>query len=438
MFNLLFTHTPLLYFVQSLWRDEAFSILAAQQSLVFIVTRLGFEPPVYYAMLHFWIKLFGSGEIAARSLSLVGFLLSTALMIEWSHTLYKKHWLSWYLPLFFFLNPMLLYYAFEVRTYGWYIFFATATLISYSAQQWKLFIVSALLGFYTHVYMLPFIGILGLHWLWTNKHAVRELPRFIKKDRGIQSFLITGALMLPWLIRIGFEASRMKTSWYYPVDLQLVRSALGNMFIGYEGTPWYGWTYTFYLSVVLLLCAWLALTNKLHRKQTQLFILFGVVPLAVVIAISFIKPLFVNRYLIPTTIAEILVVVAALSAIHHKSIQKIAAALVLCAVLWVNWWYPPQHAKAPIRNSFDQINVIAQPDDIFLAADSIIYLETLYYARDASRVYLYNPRNNVFPWYIGDALITPSRMIRDFPLYPMRAILVHPDTSYEIVYRLPI
>ena len=68
------------------------------------------------------------------------------------------------------------------------------------------------------------------------------------------------------------------------------------MFIGYEGTPWYGWTYTFYLSVVLLLCAWLALTNKLHRKQTQLFILFGVVPLAVVIAISFIKPLFVNRY----------------------------------------------------------------------------------------------------------------------------------------------
>ena len=141
--------------------DEAFSILAAQQSLVFIVTRLGFEPPVYYAMLHFWIKLFGSGEIAARSLSLVGFLLSTALMIEWSHALYKKHWLSWYLPLFFFLNPMLLYYAFEVRTYGWYIFFATTTLMFYSAKQWKWFIVSALLGFYTHVYMLPFIGILG-------------------------------------------------------------------------------------------------------------------------------------------------------------------------------------------------------------------------------------------------------------------------------------
>ena len=58
------------------------------------------------------------------------------------------------------------------------------------------------------------------------------------------------------------------------------------------------------------------------------------------------KTLFVNRYLIPTTIAEILVVVAALSAIRHTEVQKIAAALVLCAVLLVNW-YPLSMPKRP-------------------------------------------------------------------------------------------
>lgn len=438
MLNALLTHTPLLYLVQSLWRDEAFSILAAQRPISFIVSRLGFEPPLYYLMLHFWMKVFGSGEIAARSLSLLGFLIATVLMIEWGHTLYKKHWLSWYLPLFFFLNPMLLYYAFEVRTYGWYICFATATLIAYSSRQWKWFIISAVLGFYTHVYILPFVGVLGLHWLWTKKPTLKGLVGFIKKDSGIKSFITVGILMLPWLIRIGFEASRMKTSWYYPVDLQLIRSALGNMFIGYEGTPWYGWTYTSYLSVALMLCAGLALTHTLHRKQTDLFIIFGAVPLALVIAISFIKPLFVNRYLIPTTIAEVLIVVMAIAAIKNTVIQKIAAAAALCGVLWVNWWYPPLHAKLAIRDSFEQINVISKPDDIFLASDPIIYLETLYYAKDRSRVYLYNPMNNVFPWYIGDALITPSRMLRDYPLYPNRAILVYPDTTYEIVYRMPL
>src|SRR3989338_6836575 len=152
MLNLLLTHSPLLYFVQSLWRDEAFSILASQQSLSFIITKLGFEPPLYYTMLHFWIKIFGTSEVASRGLS------------------------------FFFLNPMLLYYAFEVRTYGWYMFFATATLIAYSAKKWKWFILSAVLGFYTHVYILPFIGILGLHWLWTKKPSLSHLAGFIKKD----------------------------------------------------------------------------------------------------------------------------------------------------------------------------------------------------------------------------------------------------------------
>ncbi len=438
MLNLLLTHSPLLYFVQSLWRDEAFSILASQQSLSFIITKLGFEPPVYYIMLHFWIKIFGTSEVASRGLSVLGFLLAAVLMIEWGHTLYKKHWLSWYLPLFFFLNPMLLYYAFEVRTYGWYMFFATATLIAYSAQKWKWFILSAVLGFYTHVYILPFIGILGLHWLWTKKPSLSHLVGFIKKDHGIKAFFLTGLLMLPWLMRIGFEAARMRPSWYFPVDWQLIKSVLGNMFVGYEGTPWYGWKYTSYLSASILMAAGFALTDKQHRKRTQLFILFGGVPLAAVIGISFIEPLFVNRYLIPTTIAEVLVIVAAIAAIRNIMLQKIAAALLLAGVLWMNWWYPSQHAKPPIRNSFEQINMIAQPNDIFLAADSIIYLETLYYAEDPSRVYLYNPRNNVFPWYIGDALITPSRMIRDFPLYPMRAIIIYPDTSYEIVYRLPI
>src|SRR3989344_4773097 len=166
MWNMLLTHTPILYFVQSFWRDEAFSVLAAQKPLSFIITNLGFEPPVYYTLLHFWIRLFGDSEVATRSLSFLGFMLATVVVIEWAGKLYKKHWLSWYVPLFFVLNPMLLYYAFEVRTYGWYTFFATAMLFAYTSKNWRWFTVFSTLGFYTHVYLLPYIGVLGLHYLW--------------------------------------------------------------------------------------------------------------------------------------------------------------------------------------------------------------------------------------------------------------------------------
>lgn len=430
MWQQLLTHTPLLYLVQSLWRDEAFSILAAQKSLSFIITKLGFEPPVYYTLLHFWMKIFGSSEIATRSLSFIGFLLATVIIIEWGAQTYKKHWLSWYLPLFFFLNPMLLYYAFEVRTYAWYTFFATAMLFAYATKNWRWFLISAVLGFYTHVYLLLFIGALGLHYLSNKKPAL--------KDRGLRSFLLTGVLILPWLIKIGTEMIRLKSSWYFPVNVQLVKSVLGNMFTGFEGTPWYGWKYTSYLSLIIVGCALIALRNKPKRQHAKLVTIFGMVPLALIVGISFVKPLFVNRYLIPTTVAEVLIVVAALSSIRHALLQKLAAGFVLVAILWFNWWYPPQHPKLPIRNTFDEIHTVMNNKDIYLAADSLIYLETLYYARDRSRVYLYNPDGNSFPWYIGDALITADRHIRDFPTYPNRAFLVKNDATFEVVYRMPL
>jgi uncharacterized membrane protein len=138
MINFLFTNTPLFYFVQSFWRDEAFSVLLAEHPLFVIFTKTTFEPPVYYTLLHFWIKIFGTSEIAVRSLSLLGFTLATIVIIEWSHKLFKSHWLSLFTPFFFFFNPMLLYYAFEARVYGWYIFFATLSLFAYDQKKWRL------------------------------------------------------------------------------------------------------------------------------------------------------------------------------------------------------------------------------------------------------------------------------------------------------------
>jgi uncharacterized membrane protein len=438
MWQTILTHTPLLYVTQSFWRDEAFSVLASEQSLRFIITKLGFEPPVYYTLLHFWIRVFGESDFSARFLSLLGYLLTTWLVIKWSAKIYKKHWLSVYLPVFFFLNPMLLYYAFEVRTYAWYTFFSVLMLYGYAQKRWRLFIIAAVLGFYTHVYLLPFIGALFIHWLITAKPNIKLLASHLKQDKALQSFLGIGVLITPWLIRIALEASRLKSSWYFPVNLQLVLSALGNMFTGYEGTPWYGWHYTAWLSLAIAGLALYGLKDEKRRKQTSLFILFGVIPLIVIIGISFIKPLFVNRYLIPSTVAEVFVIVAAIAAIKNQLLQKIVAALLLVFVLWFNWWFPPQHPKPDMRGTLEQVNALAKPSDIILADDALIYLETLYYAKDRSKVYLYNPQNVPFAWYIGDALAEPSHMVQDYPIYPSRAYFVHSDTTFDIVYRIPI
>ncbi len=438
MLNTLLTHTPLFYLIQSLWRDEAFSILAAQRSLGFLFTKLGFEPPVYYMLLHFWVRIFGESEVATRSLSLLGFVLATAIVIEWSGSMFKKHWLAWFTPLFFFLNPMLLYYAFEVRTYGWYIFFGTATLYTYAHKKWALFALSAILGFYTHTYFLFYFLAIGVHWLLTEYRSITRSWKAFFQNKAVRAFFIVGLAILPWIIKIIQEAPRLKSSWYFPVDMHLIYSVLGNMFIGYEGTPWYGWVYTKYLSLGILAFAALALKNKQERKRNGLFLLGIIVPLGIVLGISFVKPLFVNRYLIPVTVSMVLMIATAIQTIRISWMQKIVAVALLSTVLWINWWFPPEHAKLPIRDTMTQINTLRKSTDTILAASPIIYLEVKYYAADRSRVFLYNPTQGVFPWYVGDAVITSSDMITELPLYPARAFLVHDDGSYEIVYRMPV
>ncbi|PIW73452.1 hypothetical protein CO005_01355, partial [Candidatus Roizmanbacteria bacterium CG_4_8_14_3_um_filter_34_9] len=68
MLNFLFTKTPLFFLTQPFWRDEAFSYFMAKKNIfeMLLLTAKDFNPPLYYFILHFWMNIFGSSEIALR------------------------------------------------------------------------------------------------------------------------------------------------------------------------------------------------------------------------------------------------------------------------------------------------------------------------------------------------------------------------------------
>lgn len=437
MLNWVINHSPLLYFTQSIWRDEAFSILVAQKPLSFILQNLTFEPPVYYLLLHYWIRVFGMNEIAVRSLSLLGFTLATVVVIHWSEKLFRKHWLSWVTPILFFTNPMLIYYAFEIRTYGWYIFFATLSLMAYSQSKWRLWVAATILGFYTHTYFLFLFTALVLHWLVLHRAKLKK-PLGLLREPMIASCLLIASAMLPWLIRVAKEASALKQSWYFPVNWNLVRSVLGNMYLGYEGTPWHLWGFTANLSLFLIVVFFLAVFKKRNRARNTIFLFTVFIPLTIVIGVSFIKPLFVNRYLIGVTIAEVFLVAFAIEAIKNHLFQKLFALCALIFALGFNIWYPSQHAKLNIRATLQEVNALKSKNDVILAQSPLILFETMFYSNDRSRVFLYNPNAVPFPWYVGGILVTDNQMATDLPVYPGRAFLIAEDGSFTISYRAPI
>lgn len=437
MFAWLIQHSPLLYFTQSLWRDEAFSILVAQRPVSFIFQNVTFEPPVYYLLLHYWIKVFGTSEIAARSLSLLGFTLATIVVIIWSEKLFRKHWLLWMTPILFTTNPMLLYYAFEIRTYGWYTFFAVLSFFAYSQSRWRLWIAATILGFYTHTYFFFLFAAQNIHFLVAHRKKLVR-PFMILREPAAASAILVTSTMLPWIVRILREVSTLKHTWYFPVDWNLVKSVLGNMYLGYEGTPWHLWGFTANLSIVLLVLFLLAVYKKNTRARNSLFLFAIFVPLAIVIGISFLKPLFVNRYLIGVTIAEVFLIALAIESIKNHLFQKIFTLFTLLFSLGFNVWYPSQHAKLNIRATLQEVNALKNEDDIILAQSPLIFFETVYYADNRSRVFLYNPHNVPFPWYVGGILVTDDQMASHLPVYPMRAFLVSEDGSFTMSYRAPV
>ncbi len=439
MLDFLIHHSPLLYLTQSLWRDEVFSIFMSEKSITFFSSHLSFEPPFYYLLLHFWMKLFGQSEIAVRSLSLLAFTGATVIVVFWSEKLFKKHWLSWWLPLFFFLNPMLLYYAMEVRTYGWYIFFATLSLWAYAHNKWKIWIVATVLGFYTHSYVIIVPFAQTIHYLIIHRkklldHGIKSLSQ----DPMMRSLLVAALCIAPWTLKLIAEAQKLKSSWYFPVDTNLVTSVLGNLFVGYEGTPWYLWNFTKIVSLIILGCSFVALRSKVTRASASLFIAQLYLPLIIVIGISFLKPLYVNRYVIAVTIAEVFIIALTIQTISRPWIQKIAAAIALLFVVGFNIWYPNKHAKLDIRKTMTEINTLKADTDVIMADSSLIFFEAIYYSPDKTHVYLYNPYHYAFPWYVGDSVVSTSQMANDYPPYPMRAFVVHADGTFNIAFQTPM
>jgi len=437
MFTFILEHTPIFYFIQSFWRDEAFSALFAAKPLFWIIQNSSFDPPLYYILLHFWELLFGQSEIAVRSLSFVGFALATYVVGLIAERLFTKKWLQWFVPLLFFINPMLLYYAFEARAYGWYIFFATLTLYGYIKKDWKLFIIGSILGFYNHLYSLLVPAVCALHYITLETKTFFD-KKTILKDPITRSIFIIALAVLPWFIRFLFVANKFAYSWYFPVDVHLIQSVLGNMYIGYEGTPWFLWNTTKWISIAFFLLSICALVPKTNRKNAALFAGLVYIPLITVIGVSFIKPLFVIRYVIPVTIAEIFVIGYAVASFKSKYIQWILATIIILSTFSFSIWYSNQHSKMDLRTPLKEINTMINEKDVIFADDPLIFLETMYYAKNRTRVYFYNPSESVFPWFIGDAMLDPKHVVSNFPAYPSRTFVVHKDGTYSIVYDLPL
>src|SRR3954462_12577781 len=102
-----------------LWLDEGLSIGIADRPLADIpgVLRQDGSPPLYYLLLHGWIKLAGRSEAATHALSLLFALLAVPVAFWAGRALFGER-AAWVAAVLTALNPFLTVYAQETGMYS--------------------------------------------------------------------------------------------------------------------------------------------------------------------------------------------------------------------------------------------------------------------------------------------------------------------------------
>lgn len=204
---------------QSLWLDEATSVLAAKMSITDLFIKFlpaDFHPPLYYLLLKFWVSIFGSSEIALRIPSII-----FGLGIVWTTYLISKKLFDKKVGLISALlastSGLLIYYSQEARMYMMAAFLVSLAIYLFTKKKWFWFsLVLPLIAMTDYVSML----ILPVFWLMGRKDRKNLILSHIP-------LTIIFAFWSPvFLTQLGHGLSQEGTLWWRLLGLPTLKNIL--------------------------------------------------------------------------------------------------------------------------------------------------------------------------------------------------------------------
>src|SRR3990167_8181509 len=393
MLEFLFSKTPLLYFVQDFWRDEAFTAILSQKKLLDIIylTARDFNPPLYYILVHFWIKLFGHSEIAIRSLSFLFFAGTALAVFLLMEQVFKFRPKKAYIYLLVFLfNPLLLYNAFEARMYSMLAFFATLSWYFLKTEKRKSYVVATTLGLYTHYFMV-FVLASQIFYIVSSHFLKKKIKLLDYKEIGLVFIFF-----VPWLIFL---------IYLFPLT------------IFFNIVPLYG----------------LYKLRQQSEKYRDIFVLltsWAFIPVFITFGISLFNPLFLPRYLIASSVGLTLLIIYVIDEFPVLLKLLLIAFLIFYSSLYLQL-HLQKRAKAPVKKAFYEIKLLSRGDEPLYVTDELDFFTAQYYF-DQNRIYIFSKDYGEIPSYTGKVLIPKGKIVNRLPYYPKKAFVLKDDHSYTI------
>jgi 4-amino-4-deoxy-L-arabinose transferase-like glycosyltransferase len=353
------------YISGQFWMDEAITTGIASHSLSAIpgLLRHDGSPPLFYVLLHFWIRIFGASESATHALSLVFGLLTIPAGYWAGSSLFGRRAGLMAATLFAF-SPFLTQYAGETRMYelmGLLGILATASYIHafvYRRRKYViLFSLSLAAMFYTHAWGVFFgVGaVLALIPIW----RVSEDRGGLIRDAAL-AFGGAVLLFLPWLPNFIYQASHTGAPWAPPprfgAPVLLSRDLIGGDRI----------TIGLVITLVIGLAPFVTRRYRGTREATMMWTLVAL-PFATLLLAwlaSQITPAFVSRYFAPALAGILLLAAWGASRAGIVGIVVIVLSVVFVAHISS---YTPQY-KSDMRDVGGEMAPLLHPGDLVVSA----------------------------------------------------------------------
>ena len=222
------------HFDVGFWIDEGLSVGIADRPLTDIpgVLRRDGSPPLYYLLLHLWMRLLGdTSEAATHGLSLLFGL--AAIPVGWylARRLFGDR-AGWVAAVLLALNPFLNTYAQETRMYALVVLLGVVTVSAFvgafvqrRGRGWiAAFAVAMVAMFYTHNWALFLAASAALAGLVLVVLAPPDERRGLVRD----GLLATGGVLVlyaPWIPSFLFQAAHTGAPWATAPDFEVLRYA---------------------------------------------------------------------------------------------------------------------------------------------------------------------------------------------------------------------
>lgn len=385
---------------QSLWFDEGLSVVFASRPLPDLMHTLIYEdlhPPLYYLLLHFWMKVAGTSEWSARLPS----ALAAVLLVPLAFAVVREVWGynrgsngTWAIvgtaaAALVASSPFIAFYAQETRMYSIAAALALATTWAYlratrtdSLPMWGLFSTLLAASLYTQ-YFSAFI--VPAFWLYALVLDRRSLPR------TALSTVLAGLLFAPWARPAFLQLQRL---WRVPdywvttrIDLGLFSEAMLNTFLPTASTRWGLAIGVAVALVAVRLVQQRGVVLAERGRRGILVLLTCLIPLGLTYAAVTIAPKFAARYAIVSAAPLYICVALVLYAVLGR--RSVPARVLFVALILAGGLVSLRSAVAVVegreqgrddaRGLAGYLTAKAQPSDALLLVENAPYALQHYY-----------------------------------------------------------